>query len=173
MRIARQIAFAVAAAATMFAGHAAAQSSPQTANLAVSASVAANCALSTTPLDFGNYNPLLAATVTGTGTIQLRCTRGTTPAVALNAGVNATGAQRRMTVAGEFLAYNLVRPTSNTPGAACPGAGSGTAWDNTAWTLTAAANSAPRTYNVCGELPGAQDVSPGLYIDTVVATVTF
>jgi spore coat protein U-like protein len=173
MRIARHTALAVSAAATLFAGHAAAQSSPQTANLAVSASVAANCAVSTTPLDFGNYNPLSAATVTGTGTIQLRCTRGTTPAIALNAGVNAAGSQRRMTAGGEYLAYNLVRPTSNTPGAACPGVGSGTAWDSTPWTLTSAANSSLRTYNVCGELPGSQDVSAGTYTDTVVATVTF
>lgn len=173
MRNARGLSLASAIAGLLLAGHACAQTSPQTANLAVSASVTANCAVSTTPLNFGSYNPLSATTVAGAGTIQLRCTRGTTPAVALNDGANASAGQRRMTVGGEFLAYNLFRPIANTASAACPAVGGGTAWNGTAFTLTSAPSSASRTYNVCGELPGSQDVSAGTYVDTVVATVTF
>lgn len=173
MTITRRLSLVAAAATLALAGTAAAQTSPQTANLAVSANVTANCSVTTTPLAFGTYNPLSAATVTGTGTIVLRCTRGSVPAVALDNGQNASGAQRRMTVGGEFLAYNLFRPIANTPGAACPAVGAGTAWNSTAYTLASAPSSASRSFNVCGELPGSQDVSAGTYVDTVVATVTF
>lgn len=173
MTMSRRLAVPTAVAALLFAGHAAAQTSPQTANLTVRATVTANCVVSTTLLDFGNYNPLSASTVLGSGTIQLRCTRGTIPGVALDNGQNASGGQRRMTVGGEFLTYNLVRPVSNAAGAACPAAGAGTVWNATVFPLTSAPSSASRSYNVCGELPGGQDVSAGVYQDTVVATVTF
>jgi spore coat protein U-like protein len=172
MRSTPRFLLAAAVAAHAFAGVAAAQSSPQTANLSVTASVAANCTVSTSPVNFGSYNPLSAATVTATGQVLLRCTRGTIPAVALDNGGNAAGGQRRMANGGEFLAYNLMRPTGNDAGDACPAAGAGTSWSS-AFTLTSAPSSAQRTFNVCGQLPGAQDVPAGTYTDTVVATVTF
>jgi spore coat protein U-like protein len=162
----------VSAGLVLFAGHAAAQSSPQTANLTVTAAVAANCSVSTTALDFGSYNPLSATTMTGAGQILLRCTRGTVPTVALDNGANASGTVRRMRNGTDFLSYALMQPTSNAAGAGCPAAGAGTAW-TTGFALTAAPSSAQRTYNVCGQLAGAQDVPAGTYTDTVVATVTF
>ncbi|HEX4883757.1 MAG TPA: hypothetical protein VFX05_06425, partial [Casimicrobiaceae bacterium] len=63
MRRPARFLLAAAVAAHAFAGVAAAQSSPQTANLSVTASVAANCTVSTSPVNFGSYNPLSAATV--------------------------------------------------------------------------------------------------------------
>lgn len=173
MKLTRRLSLVAAAAALACAGQAAAQTSPQTANLVVSATVTANCIVSTTPLNFGNYNPLSATTVQGTGTLVLRCTRGSVPSVTLDNGTQFSGGSRRMTVGGEFLNYSLLRPVANTPGAACPALGAGTAWNATAFVLAAATNSASRTFNICGELPGSQDVTAGVYQDTVVANVTF
>ena len=50
-----------------------------TANLNVSASVAAVCTISTAPVAFGAYDPVVANAATdlnGTGTVTVACTKG-------------------------------------------------------------------------------------------------
>lgn len=147
-----------------------------TANLSVTASVATNCTISTTPVAFGAYDPLAATDVNGTGTVVVRCTKGAS-GLSIGLGNGASfSTTRRMTNGTDFLGYSLFQPPNNTPGTACSFPGT-TAWGNTVGTntlaLTNSPSSAARTYNVCGTIPNSQDVGTGSYTDTVVATINF
>ena len=146
-----------------------------TSNLAVSATVIANCTIATTPIAFGNYDPVsanagAAAHLDSTGTVDVACTRGTPGLrIDLNTGANAAGVvatTRAMTAgAGLFLDYELYSDNGRTTlwGS---GAGSGV-------TLTPPANKNVRSTTVYGRVPGAQDAAAGTYNDTVVATINF
>ena len=152
-----------------------------TANLAVSASVAANCTISTGALSFGAYDPVVtnaaAALNAGNGSVTIACTKGSAPSITLDLGANAVSTQRNMknTANTDVLGYQLYQPPNTTPGTACTFPGS-TVWGTTVaqtFTPTSPASKASRTYNVCGTVSGGQDVSVGTYQDTVVATVNF
>jgi spore coat protein U-like protein len=156
-----------------------AQAATSTANLGVSASVAANCTISTTPVAFGAYDPVVAnatSDLNGSGSVSVACTKGASGlSVGLGNGLNFS-ASRRMTNGTDFLAYGLFQPPNNTPGTACTFPAS-TAWGNTVGTntlaLTNATSKNSRTYNVCGTVSAGQDVAVGSYADTVVATINF
>jgi len=142
--------------------------------LSVSASVTANCTISTTALTFGAYDPLSGSALNGTGTVIVACTKGATGlTIGMDNGSNF-GTKRQMASGAERLPYDLFQPPSNTPLAACTFAG--TAWTNTGaglLTLVDAPSKAARTYNVCGTIPAGQDVAAGAYADTVSATINF
>jgi spore coat protein U-like protein len=154
-----------------------AQAGTGTANLGVSASVAQNCTISTTPVAFGAYDPVSGGNVTAAGTVVVACTKATSSlSVGLGNGLNAVGSQRNLVgaVSTDKLAYSLLQPSTNTPAAACPSFGAGTAWTAaSALTLTSPSSKTARTYNVCGQLASGQDVSVDSYSDTVVATINF
>lgn len=81
-----------------------------------------------------------------------------------------------MKAGSDVLPYSLMQPTGTTPGDSCPAYGAGTAWGNTLATglnLSNAPSKTARTYNVCGQLAGGEDVSAGSYSDTVIATINF
>lgn len=174
----RLTALALGTAAALAAAPASALTA--TANLAVSASVAQNCTISTTPLAFGAYDPVVTNATTdlnGTGSVSVACTKGATGlSIGLGNGQNYSGGTRRMAGGGDFLGYAIYRPPNNSPGTACSFPGT-LAWGTTIGTdtlaLTNAASKAPRTYNVCGTIPAGQDVTVATYNDTVVATINF
>jgi spore coat protein U-like protein len=152
-----------------------------TQNLSVTASVAANCTISTGAVAFGAYDPVVtnaATALNGSGSVSIACTKGSAPSITLDLGANASGSQRRMLITGggtDVLAYQLYQPPNTTPGTACSFPGS-TVWGTSVaqtFTPTAPSSKASRTYNVCGTVAAGQDVSVGSYQDTVVATVNF
>ena len=150
----------------------------QTSNLSVTATVTANCSITTTPVAFGSYDPVVANAATalaGTGTVVIACTTASIPTIGLGLGLNASGAIRRMISGAQLLPYELYQATSNVAGAACAASPS-TVWGTSGvnlLTTVAAPSKAARTYNVCGSIPGGADVAAGAYADTVVATVNF
>ncbi len=140
-----------------------------TAALAVSASVAANCTVSTAPLAFGAYDPLVgnaSANLDGTGTITVACTKGAASTIGLSLGNNATGGTRRMTDgASNYLTYEMYQDS-----------GRSTVWGNSGAALltpATATSKTPRNFTVYGRIPGSQDIPAGNYTDTVTATVNF
>ena len=162
-------------------GGPAAAAGSQPANLTVSASVAANCTISTSAVAFGPYDPVVAnasSDLNGNGSVSIACTKGSAPNITLDLGAHASGSQRNMKITGggtDLLAYELYQPPNTTPNTACTFPGSqvwGTA-GSAIFTPTAPGSKASRTYNVCGTVAQGQDVGVGSYQDTVVATVNF
>ncbi|MGA8050161.1 MAG: spore coat U domain-containing protein [Burkholderiales bacterium] len=170
-----------AALVTGFAGEAAAQTA--TSNLQVSATVAQTCTVTANALNFGAYDPVganAATALTGAGSLSVTCTNGSSGiTLTLGNGGNyaANGSQRGMgPIGGQYLSYEIYQPTATTPSAAC---GALTQrWGTTgAEILTPSGVTwsavTPQTFNVCGNVPAAQNVPAGTYNDTVVATVNF
>src|SRR5262245_50340816 len=110
----RRIRFALvsfAALSSVFHGALSAQTA--SASLTITANVAKNCTISTTPVNFGAYDPVAAnatAPLDGIGTIVVTCTKGASAKVGLSTGSNAQGTTRRMATAGTgFLNYELYK----------------------------------------------------------------
>ena len=140
--------------------------------LGVSATVITNCVVTTTPVAFGNYDPVGAQAVAGTndltatGQITVNCTRGANALrVDLDNGV-ANTSPRQMTNGTDNLNYDLFKTTTYTAANRwSTGAAGGV-------TLPAFASAATgQTLDVFGFLPAGQDVSAGSYADTVGVTI--
>ena len=154
-----------------------------TGSLPVTASVAQSCVVSaTSAVAFGAYDPVganAAAALAGTGSISLKCTKGSTSITAdLSAGANAVGNQRKMlgTTNSDLLNYSITQPATASPWTSCAGS---TVWGSTVggsvytptgvtWTAAAA-----QAFTVCGSVPAAQNVSADSYTDTITVTVNF
>ena len=152
----------IALAATMHAQSA-------TATLNVSANVAKNCTISTSPVNFGAYDSVVAnatAALDGTGQVTVTCTKGAAARVELSDGSNGQSGSRRMAgTADNYLNYQLYKDAARTD-----------VWGGDAGSdleLGAAPNRNPRTFTVYGRVPSAQDAAVGAYTDVVVATVNF
>jgi spore coat protein U-like protein len=166
---------ALAVTGSMFAA-ASANAANANGNLTVTANVASSCMVSSPgSLAFGAYDPVNANNTTalnGAGTINVRCTRGTTTTIALEEGVSpATGSNcttplRRMSNGTERLSYDLFSDSTRTITWGCT---QGT--NTTSHTSTNSANAA--VLDVWGRIPAGQDVAPGNYSDTVRILLTF
>jgi spore coat protein U domain-containing protein, fimbrial subunit CupE1/2/3/6 len=169
IQIVRRAAVAAAIAAVFATGSSdRVEALTATANLAVNATVNNTCTISTAPLAFGTYDPVVthaAAVLDGTGTVTIACTKGAVTTIELGLGANASGAQRRMLIAGEFLNYEIYSDSGRT---AVWGTG---ATDDL--NVVAAPSKAPRSFTAYGRVAMGQDVTAGTYVDTVLATVNF
>jgi len=135
----------------------------------VTANVSKNCSITTTPVAFGVYDPVVGnatAPLDGTGSVVVTCTKGAGTRIDLNNGGNFASGSRRMAAgAGNFLTYQLYKDTART-----------TVWGSggsAGQAIAGAPSKAPRTFTVFGRVPAGQDVSAGSYADTVVATINF
>jgi len=121
----------------------------------VSATVVRGCVIATTNLAFGTYPAVaLGPTLFGTSTIRVTCQLGDTYTIGLNDGANRAGSQRRMARTSapvEYLNYNVFKDAART-----------VPWGD---------NGGVQSYTVFGQLPGAQVVPAGAYVDTVTVTV--
>ena len=125
---------------------------------------AAGCTVSTTGLNFGNYDVFSTLNDDITATIDVNCPNGTAYSIWLSSG-SGTFASRTLTAIGSALAYNLyVDPTrltiwgDGTGGTATvSGTGTGTNVETT----------------VYGRIPAGQNVAVGSYSDLITVTVTF
>jgi spore coat protein U-like protein len=148
----------VAIASPMFA---ASLSTP----LAVSASVAQNCTITTAPVNFGAYDTITGTAVAGTGTVNVACTKGSTGlTIDLNVGTNglaAVGTNRAMISGANYLNYDLYSDSGHV-----------TVWLN-GFAISNAPSKAARPFTVYGLIAANQDVPAGSYGDTVTATINY
>jgi spore coat protein U-like protein len=163
------LAVAAATAILLSSGTTPAAAATATANLAVTANVTNNCTITTAPVAFGAYDPVVANAATpldSTGTVTVACTKGAGATVGLDLGTNASGAVRRLKDAGaNYLTYELYQD-----------AGRSAIWGNAGGSLYsagAAPSKAPRSFTVYGRVAAGQDIPAAAYSDTIVATVNF
>ena len=140
----------------------------QSSSLGVSATVAANCTISTTALAFGSVDTISASAVDGTGGVNIVCTNGSSWTASANAGTGsgATLGTRRMTSGSNTLAYSLYTDSGRT-----------TVWGDGSTGTSTIANTGTGTtqaFTIYGRVPAGQTSVPaGSYADTVSVTVTY
>ena len=139
-----------------------------TASMPVSATVSNNCTITTNPIAFGSYDPVVSnasANLDAAGAVIIACTRGAVTTLGLDTGANAASSEHRLALGGNFLTYEVYQDSSRS-----------TVWGDSGAALynsgTAPSKDA-RTFPVYGRITGGQDVPAGSYTDTVVATVNF
>ena len=181
----------IRAALAMLAGLGIATSSwaagTATSNVTVSATVPQTCTITTTNLAFGTYDPVTTNSATGAnvtttgapnGSVSVTCTKSSTGVtIDLGVGLNYLSPNRQMISSGNLLQYQLYQAATQAPAAACPSTniwGSGVTGGAVLAPLTPnwTAGTA-RVFNICGFIAKGQDVPPGSYADTVLATVTY
>jgi spore coat protein U-like protein len=144
-----------------------------TEDLEISATVSANCTITTTPVAFGAYDPVSAnasSVLDGAGKVTVTCTNGSSGTITLGEGINKTLGSlpavpvRRMTDDGtNYLSYGLFTNFGRT-----------LTWGDTA--LTGVVHNGDGTatdIDVFGQMAAGQNKPAGVYGDTVLATVTF
>jgi spore coat protein U-like protein len=134
-----------------------------TATVTVTESAPSCCSASVTSLGFGTY---AGVATNAQSTISVTCTAPTPYTIALSAGSNVTGTQRRMkSAAGQFIAYDLFSNSART-----------TAWgDGTSLgaTVSGTGNGAAQALIVYGRTVAGSLPPPSTYSDSVVVTVTY
>ena len=134
---------------------------------ASTAYAAPSCTVSTTSVNFGSYNVFTGSDTDSTGTITIDCNGSAHDiVVTLSKGASSSFSPRTMLRGSEGLSYNLYRDAART-----------SVWgDGTAGTSTYTNPNPPNSpFNVpiYGRVPAGQDVSAGVYSDTVSAVINF
>nr|WP_315401159.1 spore coat U domain-containing protein [uncultured Duganella sp.] len=132
----------------------------------VSAPVINDCNISVGSLVFPN-SKLLTGAVRATSTMSVLCSKDTAYRVALSAGTHgaSTSARRMRKVAGSELVAYQISPTLD-----------GSSWgdgSNGTVQVSGTGTGAAQTQTVYGMVPAQTTPSPGDYLDTVTATVSF
>ena len=124
---------------------------------------------------FGIYDPLAAAPLDSTSTVQVTCTSDRPPRVTyevqLDTGQAGSFAPRAMTNGLSQLTYNLYIDAARS---AVWGDGTGgTAVVTADYNLTPPGSTQTDTYTVYGRVPAGQVVTVGSYLDTITVTLVF
>ena len=159
--IKRNLVAVVAVGVSLVWAGSAAQASTAGASILVTASELSLCTVTALPLAFGNY----AGTVVSSSTsLTVLCTSTTPYTIALNGGSTSGGTTSARllynSVAATSLGYSLYTDAAHTtPWAANTVAGTGTGL--------------AQTVNVYGGIAAGLPITPGLYSDSVTATLTY
>ena len=137
--------------------------SPSTATFRVRAEVGPRCLISAQPVHFSPQG-VLDGTVDAAGSVNVTCTPGTSYTVALDNGLTGSGpAARRMTLGANWIGYGLYRDAARS---LLWGSGAGQTHGGTG-------TGAAQPVTVYGRVPAQQTPPPGVYTDTVVATIIY
>jgi spore coat protein U-like protein len=152
----------------MTGGPAMCRADSATTTMNVTASVTANCTISSpSALAFGAYDPVgansTAALDASPNALAVQCTRGAVAQITLDAGAHAQGTTRRMTSGANFLSYEIYTTAART-----------TIWNTTNSVSYTATSKEKTNLPVYGRIPAGQDIPAGAsYTDTIVATINF
>jgi spore coat protein U-like protein len=134
---------------------------------ASTADAAPSCTISTTSVNFGSYNVFTGSATDSTGTVTIDCNGSAHDIiVTLSKGASSSFNPRTMLKGSEALSYNLYRDAART---SIWGDGSG----GTSTYTNANPPNGPVNVTVYGRVPAGQDVSAGVYSDTVSAVINF
>lgn len=133
-------------------------------NFTAKATVAANCNVSASALDFGLLSTL-SQQRTGTASVSVQCSANAPYTVGLDGGLSqaADPTQRLLTSPAGTISYALYRDAAHQ-----------SPWGNSAGTVNAGTGTAAsQSFTVFGVVPVQAAPAVGTYTDTVVVTVTF
>ena len=139
----------------------------KSATLSVSATVTANCTVSTSPVAFGSIDTL-GGNHDAAGSVTVNCTNGASWSADANqgSGTGATMATRRMTSGANALTYRLYTDAGRT-----------TIWGDGSTGTAAVAGTgtgSAQNFTIYGRVPSGQtSVRAGSYSDTVSVTITY
>ena len=145
-----------------------------TSTFTVTASVAANCTISTVGITFGAYDPVVANAATpvdANGSVTVACTNGAVTTIGMDQGTFPSGTStaaapdRQMSSGTDNMSYALYQDAAHTTIWADIGTPSAVAYTSVGF--------APTTIDIFGQIPAGQDLSVGAYSDTVTATISF
>ena len=133
--------------------------------MALTATLSANCTVSTTAVNFGSTTTT-STNINLTGTLTVLCTNLIPYNIGLNAGLGsgATVTNRKMTSGANTVSYSLYRNSART-----------SVWGQTIGTDTQSGTGtgSNQSVTVYGSVPTQTTPAPGTYTDTVVVTVTY
>lgn len=129
----------------------------------------AACAVTTTSINFGNYDVGLTLPNDSTGTITVTCDKTSQVTIMIgpspNSGVFNPRRMKHLTLS-DFLQYNLFTDASRTVIW-----GDGT--QGTSAIIRKVIKAKPEIATVYGRIPAGQDVSAGQYSDTLTVTIVW
>lgn len=143
------------------------------------------CTMSTNGLAFGNYDPTSATAVTANGSISFTCTytgTGFTAYLTISPGNSGSYTNRTLNFGAQVLNYNIYVNAADTE---IFGGGTGSGVAGTYYyylcyagggVVCSGGGGQSGTQYVApmyGLLPAGQDVSAGVYSDTIIATLTY
>ncbi len=140
----------------------------------VYATVAANCTISLSSMNFGSASAPILSNVTNTATIGATCTSTTPYSIGLDNGQNASGTQRRMksTSGAAYINYGLYVDSGYTEPWSTASSSTGcTNGVNTCVLNTGTGSN--QNITVYGEVPPQTSPTVGSYSDSVVVTLTY
>lgn len=178
---------AVAAIALMTTHSSVSLAGTATNNLAVSATIGANCSITAQTLAAFAYDPVVTNKTTNytnsSNSVQYTCTSGTTPvSITLDQGANACGGAtggcpatstaaapaRQMINGTNKLYYNIfssaANQTTGTPAVA---------WGTSNTPTMVAGTGSQQTFTLYFTIPSGQQLPAGTYNDTVGQTINF
>jgi spore coat protein U-like protein len=86
-------------------------------DMLANATVLRKCVVTTSPMNFGEYDPVSAnarVPLDGQAVITVACTKGTVVNIGIDDGANASGAMRRMIFGTTYLPYELFQDLNRT-----------------------------------------------------------
>jgi len=136
-------------------------------SFSVTITITVQCAVSNATTMAFPSTGLLSASVNQTSSFTVTCTNTTPYSIGLDAGANASGAQRRMrggVANSEYVGYNLYSDAART-----------TPWGNSSGTMVNGTGAGAGVgYTIYGQVPAQATPSPGAnYSDTVTITVIY
>lgn len=139
-----------------------------TSNFDVTLKIVANCVIAANPLDFGQTQGVLSATVSVNTTINVTCSNTTLYNVGLSAGTGTGSSTSSRFMSGTggntgTVAFNLFQ------------AAGATNWGNTQGTDTKSGTGTgvAQALTVYGQIPAQATPAPDTYKSTITATVYF
>jgi spore coat protein U-like protein len=133
-----------------------------------------SCSVSTTPVNFGFYNPLTPTPNVATGTVSVSCTVTLIGlleswTIALSTGNSNTFSSRQLLNGSSPLSYNLYTSAAYS-----------NVWGDGSGSTTLVSGSTPLSvgttvtdYTVYGRIPAGQDSAAGTFMDTIVVTLNY
>jgi spore coat protein U-like protein len=140
-----------------------------TGTIAVSATIAASCTITTNPLDFGSLTSTNASNTDVSTTVDVDCTADSPFNIGIDAGANASGAQRRMASGANTLNYSVYVDgfglTEFGPISTYLSANN--------YSSPATGNNGTNTVTIYGRIPTQSTPPSGAYSDTLTVTVNY